>query len=123
MGAMLFLLTNNNIFCQPAYLGLWQGAFMNDFDVEVAFSINSQEQLDGYIKMMNGTNVIQNDKLSEIQLIDGEFSFYIADKGTPFKGNFNDNFTTLSGEFIFPDDSKNAIELKRSLSKAKLADE
>ncbi len=122
-GLLLYLLTINNIYCQQAYLGVWQGIFMNDFNVEVEFSINSHKQLDGYIKMMNGANVIQNDKLSNIKLIDGEFSFYITDKSTPFKGNFNDDFTTLSGEFIFPDASRHAIELKRSLSKTNLADE
>lgn len=104
-----FLFTMQEACGQENFEGTWEGVFMNDYEVLISFDGNKQ----GNIKMMAGGNIIQNDKLTDIKLTNDVFTFYIPDKQTPFTGNFNDLFTELTGEFIFPDGKKHAIQLKR----------
>ena len=106
-----FLFPIQEAYGQENFEGTWEGIFMNDFEVLINFDGNKQ----GNIKMMAGGNIIQNDKLTDITLTNDAFTFYIPDKQTPFRGNFNDLFTELTGEFIFPDGKKHAIQLKRKM--------
>jgi len=106
-----FLFPMQKAYCQENFIGTWEGVFMNDFDVRINFDGNNQ----GNIKMIAGGNIIQNDQITDIKLTHNEFTFYIPDKQTPFIGNFNDQITHLTGEFIFPDGKKYAIQLKRKI--------
>lgn len=119
----IFLFSIYNSYSQTKFIGTWEGTFMNDFKVLINFSINNQNKYDGNIKMLAGDNIIQNDKIINIKLSNDEFTFYIPDKETPFKGSFNELITELSGEFIFPDGSKHPIELKRIMDEKKPIEE
>jgi hypothetical protein len=110
---MLFTFQKAN--SQTGFIGNWEGIFMNDFKVEINFSANNQNQIEGNIKMFAGENKIQDDKIDNINLSVNQLTFYIPAKETSFKGSFNDQLTELSGDFVFPDGSKHAIQLKKSV--------
>ena len=112
------LLPIQKAYSQENFIGTWQGVFMNDFDMLISFDGDDQ----GNIKMMAGTTIIQNDKITDVKLTHNTFTFYIPDKETPFKGSFNEAFTELTGEFIFPDGQKHAIQLKRKIEEANLSE-
>lgn len=96
---------------------------MNDFNVLVYFSLNNQKQFEGNIKMFAGENMIQDDKIDSIYLLKNQLTFYLPAKETWFKGSFNDQMTSLSGNFIFPDGSLQAIQLSKSSDEINLAEE
>jgi hypothetical protein len=113
MFIMLFTFQKAN--SQTGFIGNWEGIFMNDFKVEINFSANNQNQIEGNIKMFAGENKIQDDKIDNINQSVNQLTFYIPAKETSFKGSFNDQLTELSGDFVFPDGSKHAIQLKKSV--------
>ena len=102
-------------YTQSSIIGSWEGIFMNDFKVLVDFSSNDQNMVEGNIKLFSGENMIQDDKIIHINLSNDKFSFYIPDKETNFEGALNDEFTDLSGVFIFPDGSRHDIYLNKKL--------
>lgn len=93
----------NKVYAQQDFLGSWEGMFMNDFKVILEFTSDGKAEFSGSIKMFAGPEVLQDDKLTEIHQMDIDVSFYIPDKQTRFKGQFNNDVNELSGFFIFPD--------------------
>ncbi|MDH3381988.1 MAG: S41 family peptidase, partial [Flavobacteriaceae bacterium] len=108
---------------QTSYIGNWEGVFMNDFKVEINFNTNNQNQIEGNIKMFAGENIIQDDKIESVNQSVNQLTFYIPAKETLFKGSFNGQLTELSGDFIFPDGSKHAIQLNKSLEETNSVEE
>ena len=119
----LMLFTFQKVCAQTSFIGNWEGIFMNEYKAQVNFSTNKQNQIKGNIKMFAGENIIQDDKIDSINLSNNELTFYIPAKKTSFKGSFNDQLTELSGDFIFPDDSKHAIELNKSMDETYTVEE
>jgi hypothetical protein len=107
------------VYSHVNFSGDWTGIFMNDFKAIVNFRINDQNLYEGNIKMFAGGNTIQDDKIIDINLLENKFTFYIPAKKTSFEGSFNDQMTELSGFFIFPDGSKHAIQLNKSMDISK----
>jgi hypothetical protein len=118
---MLFTFQKAN--SQTSFIGNWEGIFMNDFKVEINFSANNQNQVEGNIKMFAGENIIQDDKIDSINLSVNQLTFYIPAKGTSFEGSFNDQMNELSGNFIFPDGATHAIQLKKQTEQTKPVDQ
>lgn len=111
--SILFLI--QKAYSQTNFVGSWEGIFMNDFKAIIIFSPHDLNQFEGNIKMFAGENIIQDDKLTNINLSSNLFSFYIPDKNTSFEGSFNDQITELSGNFTFPDGSKHTIQLNKRM--------
>lgn len=63
--------------------------------------------------MYSGEDRIQDDKLSKISIENRSLSFYIDAKETSFKGTFNEMNTELSENFIFPDNTKHPLVVKK----------
>lgn len=112
MFIMLFTFQKAN--AQTSFIGSWEGIFMNDFKVEVIFSTDNRNLLEGNIKMFAGENIIQDDKIDSIKRSVNQLTFYIPAKETSYIGSFNDKLTKLTGDFVFPDGSKHAIQLTKS---------
>jgi len=93
--------------------GRWEGNFMGDFRTVIQISC-SENRYTGTIRMYNGSQVIQNDPITDISLDGMKFTFRIPEKQTSFTGTFNEGFTLLSGKFIFPDGSEHPIEVEKS---------
>jgi hypothetical protein len=121
MFSMLF--TFQKAYSQPSFIGNWEGIFMNDFKAQVIFRVNNQNKIEGNIKMFAGENIIQDDKIDSIYSSTNQLSFYIPAKETSFRGSFNDQMTTLSGNFVFPDGSKHAIQLNKSADETNSVEE
>jgi hypothetical protein len=117
------LITFQNAYSQTSLIGKWEGIFMNDFKTQVIFSANNQNQIEGNIKMFAGENMIQDDEIDSIYLSRNQLTFYIPAKETTFQGSLNGQMTTLSGDFVFPDGSKHAIQLIKSLDETNLDEE
>jgi C-terminal processing protease CtpA/Prc len=109
----LMLFTFQESFSQVRINGDWEGTFMNDFKAIVHFTASDRNQSEGDIKMFSGENKIQDDQINKVKLSGYECSFFIPAKETTFKGNFNEQMTELSGEFIFPDGSRHPIQLTK----------
>lgn len=109
----LMLFTFQESFSQVRINGNWEGTFMNDFKAMVHFTANDLNQSEGDIKMFSGENKIQDDQINKVKLSGYECSFFIPAKETTFNGNFNEQMTELSGEFIFPDGSRHPIKLTK----------
>jgi len=121
MAIMLF--TSQKTYSQNSFIGNWEGIFMNDFKAQVNFSLNNQNQIEGNIKMFAGENLIQDDKIDSIYLSNNLLTFYLPAKETSFQGSFNDQMTTLSGDFVFPDGSKHAIQLNKGQDESELVEQ
>lgn len=93
--------------------GHWEGLFMDDFKTIVKLEPDGESSYNGSIQMFDGMGEIQNDKLSKISFENGKLSFFIEAKQTDFKGTIDEDFSKLSGNFIFPDDSLHPIELQK----------
>jgi uncharacterized protein YdeI (YjbR/CyaY-like superfamily) len=65
----LFLsaLTLRPVYSQQDCIGTWEGTFMNDFKVMLEFEIEENEKLIGSIKMFAGSDVLQDDGLTDIR--------------------------------------------------------
>jgi hypothetical protein len=117
------LFTFQKAYTQPSFIGNWEGIFMNDFKVQIIFRVNNQNKIEGNIKMFADENIIQDDKIDSIYSSTNQLSFYIPAKETSFRGSFNDQMTTLSGDFVFPDGSKHAIQLNKGLDESDLVEQ
>jgi C-terminal processing protease CtpA/Prc len=98
--------------------GNWEGVFMSQFSTQLTLSCDSLNNYGGSIKMFAGENLIQDDPIEQINLSNNKLTFYIPAKETTFQGNFNDQMIELSGNFIFPDASIHAIQLKKTVEQA-----
>lgn len=118
-----FLFTIQTAYGQVHFTGKWEGIFMNDFLARIDFGVNNENLYEGNLTMFAGNDLIQDDKIVDIQLLNKKITFYIPDKETLFEGSFDDLISELSGEFIFPDGSRHAIQLKRKMAEATTAEE
>lgn len=113
ISVIVFLLIScNRIQAQSLSNGTWEGYFMNDFRTVLKFS-DSEEVKKGTVQMFSGEHMIQNDILSEIELVGNTFSFFIEAKETQFKGKFDADQTVLQGNFIFPDGTRHPFSAKK----------
>lgn len=112
-----FLYPIQAIHSQLNFAGTWEGTFMNNFKTVINFSTIHEKKADGNLQMFDGTRLIQDDQLTNINLVSNTLKFYIPAKETSFEGRFNDGMTELTGDFIFPDRTKHAIQLKRKIIK------
>ena len=97
-------------FCyQDNIEGHWEGMFMQQFRMEILFSVNEDEGLSGKIKMYDGSLLIQDDEINNIQCEKNSLSFLIPAKETAFKGQLSQDFSELNGDFIFPDGSHHPV--------------
>jgi len=96
-----------------AYTGMWEGNFMEQFKTVILLDQEDESTFAGKIIMYSGEQRIQDDELSRISMDGTTLSFYIAAKETSFKGTFNDKVTELSGSFIFPDNSKHPLVVRK----------
>ena len=108
---MLFIFPKS--YSQTELIGNWEGTFMNNFKAVVHFTAKDQSRLGGNIKMFSGESKIQDDQINEVSLSGNQCSFFIPAKETTFEGNFNREMNRLSGDFIFPDGSRHAIQLTK----------
>ncbi len=107
---MLLFALNHNAFCsQDSIEGVWEGIFMQQFRVEIFFSENGEEGLSGKIKMYDGSLLIQDDEINNIQYEKNMLSFMIPAKETAFKGQVSPDLSELNGDFIFPDGSHHPV--------------
>ena len=88
----------------------WGGYFMERFKMELQVQ-SSSNGFTGRINMYDGAQMIQNDVIVDIILSDSSLSFYIPAKSTSFQGSFSHQQTQLSGNFIFPDNSRHPVQL------------
>ena len=102
-----------SIFCQSEYIGTWEGFFMNDFKTIISFQETEDNQYTGNIKMLNIDAVIQDDEITQIVLDNQQLKFFIPAKETSYNGTFNEDKNALSGEFIFPDGSRHALNVSK----------
>jgi hypothetical protein len=98
---------------QDPYKGIWEGNFMEQFKTVILLDQAENAEYIGKILMYSGENRIQDDELTKISIENSEISFYIAAKETSFKGFFNESNTELSGNFIFPDESKHPLAVRK----------
>lgn len=96
-----------------AYSGMWEGNFMEQFKTVILLDQEDQSTYAGKVIMYSGEQRIQDDKLSRISIEGKTLSFYIAAKETSFQGTFNDKVTELSGNFIFPDNTKHPLVVRK----------
>ena len=96
-----------------AYTGMWEGNFMEQFKTVILLDETEKSCYAGKIIMYSGENRIQDDELSKISIENQVLSFYIAAKESSFKGTFNEANTELSGNFIFPDNSKHPLTARK----------
>ncbi|MEA3477601.1 MAG: hypothetical protein U9R60_05445, partial [Bacteroidota bacterium] len=93
--------------------GIWEGNFMEQFKTVILLDQTEESSYAGKILMYSGENRIQDDELSEISLEQNTLSFYIAAKETSFEGSFNEMRTELSGNYIFPDNTKHPLVVRK----------
>jgi hypothetical protein len=111
---ILFSLLGIQAFCQQDNLeGNWEGMFMEQFKLEILFLSNENKNLSGNIKMYDGSTMIQDDELIEIEYDKQKISFMIPAKETAFEGKLNDNLSQFGGDFIFPDGSRHPVLVAR----------
>lgn len=109
---VLLLISFSRLEAQNLSSSTWEGYFMNDYRTVLKF-IDSDEVMSGTVQMFSGDNMIQNDRLSEIEIVGNSLSFYIEAKETQFKGKFEADHTILTGNFIFPDGSRHPFSAER----------
>jgi hypothetical protein len=91
--------------------GSWKGKFMQQFDLEIMIIGSQEEGLSGEIKMFDGSNMIQDDPITDIKINGNEFTFFIPDKNTSFKGLVSSGCKEIIGHFIFPDGSTHPLKV------------
>jgi len=96
-----------------AYAGIWEGNFMEQFKTVILLDQADESTYAGKILMYSGEERIQDDELTNISIKNNALSFYIAAKETSFKGTFNEKITELSGNFVFPDNSKHPLKVNK----------
>ncbi len=98
------------------FTGQWEGNFMEDFRTLLEISSPSPGVYSGTVRMFSGPQMIQNDLLDEIRVSGLELTFLIPAKETSFIGRINEDSTTLSGQFLFPDGSEHPLMLSRKMT-------
>ncbi|MEN8125427.1 MAG: S41 family peptidase [Bacteroidota bacterium] len=111
---IVLILFCNTMQSQNNLLGDWEGTFMNDFRVILRLNSAEDNSYSGKLMMFSGSNMIQNDEISDIILDGNNLKFFIKAKETQFIGSFNKVVTELSGNFIFPDASKHPLVVNKS---------
>ncbi len=96
-----------------AYTGMWEGNFMEQFKTVILLDQSDESNYAGKILMYSGEDRIQDDELTKISIENNTLSFYIAAKETSYKGTFNEEITELSGNFIFPDNTKHPLKVSK----------
>jgi len=109
----VLLLVYQTSYAQSPYTGIWEGNFMEQFKTVLLLDQVEGSEYAGKIIMFSGENRIQDDELSKISIENSELSFYIASKESSFKGTFNETNTELSGNFIFPDNSRHPLSVRK----------
>jgi len=109
----VLLLVYHTSHAQSPYTGIWEGNFMGQFKTVILLGQVGENGYAGKIIMFSGENRIQDDELSRIILENRTLSFYIAAKESSFQGTFNEMKTELSGNFIFPDNSKHPLSVRK----------
>ena len=110
-------------FCQqPSLIGLWEGMFMDQFRMEILILSNEDKNISGTIKMYDGSIMIQEDELSNIEYDNRMISFMIPAKETTFEGEINDDLSQFSGYFIFPDGNRHPVHVLRKATENKKRD-
>jgi len=101
-------------FCYKNKLeGLWEGMFMKQFRMEIHLMETEDMKLSGKIRMYNGSTMIQDDEINNIEYDNRMISFMIPAKETAFDGQFNDDLSELNGDFIFPDGSRHPVHVAK----------
>ena len=98
---------------QDPYTGMWEGNFMEQFKTVILLDQVDGSGYAGKIIMYSGENRIQDDELSKITIENRTLSFDIAAKESSFKGTFNEMKTELSGNFVFPDNTKHPLTVRK----------
>ena len=94
--------------------GIWEGTFMHQFKIQIIFSDSGSGITAGMIHMYDGVTRIQDDKITEIEINEGDrLTFYIPDKETRFEGRIKGISDEILGEFIFPDGSRHPLQMYR----------
>jgi hypothetical protein len=96
--------------------GKWEGIFMDQFRMVITFKQKDPNKYSGNLKMYQDHQLIQDDGLTDIRLISNQVSFYIPAKNTPFSGELMAAGKAINGRFTFPDGSKHALFITRSVS-------
>jgi len=109
----VLLLVYETTQAQSPYTGMWEGNFMEQFKTVILLDQLEGNGYAGKIIMFSGENRIQDDEISKITIVNRTLSFYIASKESSFKGTFNESDTELSGNFIFPDDSRHPLTVRK----------
>jgi len=109
----VLLLVYQTSHAQSPYTGIWEGNFMEQFKTVLLLDQVEGDTYAGKIIMYSGENRIQDDELSKITFEKQELSFYIPAKESSFKGTFNKANTELTGSFIFPDDSRHPLTVRK----------
>jgi len=109
----VLLLVYETTQAQSPYTGMWEGNFMEQFKTVILLDQTDDSGYAGKIIMYAGENRIQDDELSKIIIENRTLSFYIASKESSFKGTFNESDTELSGNFIFPDNTKHSLTVRK----------
>lgn len=98
---------------QHPHKGIWEGDFMKQFKTVILLDQAEDAQYIGKILMYSGESRIQDDELTQISIGKSEISFYIAAKETSFRGRFNESHNEFSGDFIFPDESRHPLTVRK----------
>ena len=96
-----------------AYTGMWEGTFMEQFTTVILLDMTEAGSYAGKILMYSGEKRIQDDELSQIIIESQTLTFCIAAKETTFEGVFNESTSELSGDFIFPDNSRHPLTVRK----------
>ena len=107
------LVLSNPALPQEAMSMNWEGFFMNDFRTSILLVKSMDGKLTGSIRMHAGSELIQDDELSEVSIADRQMKFYIEAKQTRFEGHLSEDQSSLEGEFTFPDGSLHPFSAQR----------
>ena len=106
------LLLSLNALGQVPESGSWEGIFMENFRLVIHLNLYEENSYEGRIFMYNTTQLIQDDPIQNITINGHLLSFLIKAKESSFEGSFNEGYTELSGNFIFPDQSTHPVKVR-----------
>ncbi len=113
LGILIFTVSIPAFCYQDKVEGLWEGLFMKQFRMEIHLMETEDMKLSGKIRMYDGSTMIQDDEINNIEYDNRMISFMIPAKETTFDGQFNDDLTVLNGDFVFPDGSRHPVHVAR----------
>ncbi|GET21999.1 S41 family peptidase [Prolixibacter denitrificans] len=95
--------------------GYWEGEFMpgNHLTMILHFQESEDGATVGRIFLYQENNQIQDDALSDIQFDGKQLKFLIEAKNTPFRGALSEDGNAISGEFQFPDNSFQPVQVRK----------